>query len=68
MKRPKRNPFPKKTKLQSTVFQGDPPVRPRGAATAAMNHKVGDPNSGLTTNRQKPGGGAGSGGPTTSVD
>ena len=67
MKRPRKNPFPKKIGPKSTVFQGDPPVRPRGEATAAMSHKVGG-GGGLTTNRSKPSGGAGSGGPTTSVD
>ncbi len=67
MKRPRKSDFPKKTGPKTTVFQGDGAVRQRGPAVAAMNHKNGAPHSGLTTNRQKPGGGPGSAGPIKSV-
>ena len=56
-----------KKRAKNTIFKKQPPIAPRAKATAAMSHKVGDPNSGLTTNRSKPSGGAGCGGPTTSV-
>ena len=56
-----------KKRAKNNIFKKHPSVAPRPRATAAMSHKVGDPNSGLTVNRSKPSGGAGCGGPTTSV-
>ncbi len=68
MKRPKKNPFPKKIGPITTVFQPQGPVRPRQPSVAAMNHKTGAPHSGLTRNRSKPSGGFGTSGPTVDVD
>ena len=64
-RRPKQQSIPAKPKKQSTVFQGNGPKKPVPAYE--YNLKNGAPHNGLTTNRQKPGGGAGSGGGATSV-
>ena len=67
-KRPKKSVFPKRTKPQTTVFQGDKGPTPAQNA-APMNPRAsnGSPHTGLTTNRSKPGGGHGSAGKTTSA-
>ena len=62
---PKKNSIPPVHAKKSTVFQGDPKAV---APSYPMNHKNGAPHTGLTTNRQKPGGGPGSSGPITDVD
>lgn len=62
---PKKNSIPPVHAKKSTVFQGD--TSP-GPTPYEYNHKNGAPHTGLTKNRQKPGGGPGSSGPITDVD
>ena len=63
---PKKTSIPPVHAKKSGVFQGD--TKMSRAPAYPMNHTNGSPHTGLTKNRQKPGGGPGSSGPITDVD